>query len=253
MPPDPPTAKPAGPTKIDPQTFRPTPVKPPAREAGKAMFGDSRSPATLQAIENIKKQYPDIYRAEATRIDVQLRQLLPLTLDVVMNWGTKTLERMRDGSKDGMALVGQFSQSNGNDMMQKVMEAMQPASGFLARFKQQDPGVYEAPLSALGASLSMWIPACSKAIGVAKKNHSDMLLKMTTLSTAADVAGTPTDNMLEQALHNRRITLQSGVMQAELVVKQLEDVYQQMVDQKMRIDQVINVTLPAYKAAKARS
>jgi hypothetical protein len=216
-------------------------------------FANPASPAIQQAIENFKHQYGDMYRAEGPRIDAQLRQLLPLTLDVVMNWGTKTLERMRDGSKEGMALIAQFTQSNGTEMMQKVTAAMQPATGLLARFKQQNLLVYEAPLAALCASLSLWIPSCTKTIGIAKKNHGDMLLKMATLSVVTDTVGAPTDNMLEQALHNRRITLQSGVMQADLLIKQLEDIHNQMVDQKMRIDQVINVTLSAYQAAKARS
>lgn len=236
---------------VVPAKHQPKPPPPPP-PAVKAMFGDSRSPATVQAIANIKTQYPDLYKTEGSRIELQLSQLLPLTIDVVINWGAKTLERMRDGSRDGTALVQQFSTAGGNDMLSKVMEAMSPPSGLLARFRQQDPTTLEPNLSALVSSIQMWMPQCTKLLEVAKQNHQAMLVKMATLSTAADVAGTPADNMLAQAIHNRRISLQSGVMQAELIVKQLEDTYQQMINQKMQIDQVINVTLPAYKAAKAR-
>ena len=229
-----------------PKVEHPKPADP------KLLFGEARSPISGDTLKYIQTNFADLFREHRQKFELQVSQLLPIKLETVMEWGSKTMERMRETSNTAAALTADFSAADGTKLLDEAVKAVQNYSpGLLSRFKQK-PTDYEPRLSVLQSSLSGWMAKCGSLLKAARENHQAVLVKMLSLSAVYEVAGEPPDQMLAQTLHNRRVMMQQGATQSELVMKQLEAMYQQMVDQHQRVDQVLNVTLPAWKNAVAR-
>jgi hypothetical protein len=222
------------------------------------MTSSSPSPGIhSDALKKLRETHPSLVYQEELTIVRQLQQLLPLNIATVLDWGTKTMERMRDDTREATALVTMFTQANGNETIERVINAIsgvQP-KGFFERLttKTVDPVALEPALAALQSQLIPWMKQIDERIVSAKKHNFSTVVKLATLAAVADTIDQITDNSLDLAINNRRMILQQGVTQSELTIQTLEDVRQLIIDQKMRIDQVLNVTLPAYKTARARS
>jgi hypothetical protein len=246
---------PAAPEALNFDNVKSTP-RPPAPATPKPVLQQVQAPQLHgDALKALMASHPDIVRHEELRVIRQLQQLLPLQVAVVMDWGTKTMERMRQDSVHAANMIKTFTQAKGNDLIEAAVNAATGVTkaGLWQRLTKSavDPVSMEPQLAALQSQLGPWMKECDDRIVSAKKQSYDTLIKLATLSAVADSVGTITDNTLELAVNNRRTILQQGVLQSELIVKQLEDVRTQIIDQRMRIDQVLNVTLPAYKAALA--
>lgn len=208
------------------------------------------------ALKAMQAAYPDLVRQEELTVIRQLQQLLPLKINIVLDWGTKTMERMRDDTREATSLIKMFSDANGNDLLDRAVKAISGVKPkkFLDRLmsKADDPVSLEPALAALQSQLIPWMSQIDDRIASAKKHNAATVLKLATLAAVADSIDQITDNSLDLAINNRRMILQQGVTQSELTIRSLEDIRQQIIDQKMRIDQVLNVTLPAFKVARAR-
>jgi uncharacterized protein YoxC len=233
----------------------PVKVKP-VQYVPKSIDTVATSPIHGDALARFRTAYPDLFRQEELSITRQIQQLLPLKVEVILDWGTKTMERARDSSTDATAFVTMFVQAGGNDLLKQAIDGINGVhpTGLVDRFfsKSFDPITTEPRLLVLHSHLSPWLKQCDELIKTTKDRANDVAIKLATLSAVADSIDQITDNTLDQAVSNRRMILQQGSMQAELSVRSLEDIRRQIIDQKMRIDQVLNVTLPAYKAAHAR-
>jgi hypothetical protein len=84
----------------------------------------------------------------------------------------------------------------------------------------------------------------------AKAVHGKLMSLLVVMNVTAEVVGTPDDLDVDRVLSQRRTMITQSTMQADLTVKQLEQLRDQIINQRMQIDQLINVTLPAYEAAK---
>lgn len=274
--PVPAAAKPAGGPK--PLSFPPSQkpvVKPPAAVVAPLRFDNvvvpvktkaspqpkaigSPVPPTIHAgaIAAFRTTYPDLFRQEELKVIRQIQQLLPLKVEVILDWGTMTLERMRDISTEATAFVTQFVQADGNDLIKRAIDGLNGAqsSGLLSKLfsRAPDPISIEPSLVVLQTQLSPWLKRCDELIATAQDRAGDVAIKLASLSSVADSIDQITDNTIDQAVTNRRLILQQGSMQASFTVQSLRDIRGQIIDQKMRVDQVLTVTLPAYKAAKAR-
>lgn len=133
--------------------------------------------------------------------------------------------------------------------------ASKTAQQILSSVKASDVDGFGTKLNELIAvlmtSLDMWMKQCTTLLDKARTNLEESLVKMLSLSAVCDTVGEPPDQGLAQAMYNRRVMLQQGATQAELVVRQLESIKQQLIDQRMRADQILNVTIPAWKSAAA--
>lgn len=217
----------------------------------KPLFGEGTSPLSVDAIKVIQQKSPDLFASHKQKFELYVSRLLPIKLEMVMDWGSKTMERSRLASNDAAKLTAEFVSFDGLKILDAALKAVQPATGLLGKFKQQKPTDFEPQIAVLMSSLSTWMQTCNTLIDRAKQNLEDMLLKSVSLSSVCETVGDPADQTLAQTMHNRRVMLQQGATQAELVLRQLESIYQQMVDQRMRADQMLNVTIPAWKNAAA--
>jgi hypothetical protein len=260
FPPAPPKV-PLVPTSTTPKPLSFDNVRVPPKSVAPAPLSSKPSPAVStgihgDALKHLRTKHPDLVRQEELAIVRQLQQLLPLNIVVILDWGTKTMERMRDDTREATNFVTMFMQANGNDLIERAIDAIRGTTtkGFFDRLlsKTDDPVSLEPSLAALQAQLVPWMTQIDDRIVSAKKHNFSTMVKLATLAAVADTIDQITDNSLDLAINNRRMILQQGVTQSELTIKSLEDIRQQIIDQKMRIDQVLNITLPAYKAARSR-
>lgn len=216
----------------------------------------SVSPIANDALKAFVAAHPVLFRQEELKITRQIQQLLPLRLEVVMDWGTKTMERLRDDTAEATLLMTAFANARGNDLIESTMNAItgKAPSGLLNKLKAltADPTNNEPALAVLQSQLTPWMHQCDQRITSAKAHQYDMTIKSATLAAVADSIDVITDNDIDRAVHQRRQILAQGAMNAELTVKQLEDQRRQIIDLKLRLDGLLNTTLPAYKQAKAR-
>lgn len=217
----------------------------------KPLFGESTSPLSVDAIKTIQQKSPDLFAAHKQKFELYVSRLLPIKLEMVMDWGSKTMERSRIAANEAAKLTSEFVSFDGLKILDAALKSVQPATGLLGKFKQQKPTDFEPQIAVLMTSLSTWMQTCNTLIDRAKQNLEDVLLKSVSLASVCETVGDPADQILAQTMHNRRVMLQQGATQAELVLRQLESIYQQMVDQRMRADQMLNVTIPAWKNAAA--
>lgn len=217
----------------------------------KPLFGESASPLSADAIKTIQQKSPDLFAAHKQKFELYVSRLLPIKLEIVMDWGSKTMERSRIAANEAAKLTSEFVSFDGLKILDAALKSVQPATGLLGKFKRQKPTDFEPQIAVLMTSLSTWMQTCNTLIARAKQNLEDVLLKSVSLASVCETVGDPADQILAQTMHNRRVMLQQGATQAELVLRQLESIYQQMVDQRMRADQMLNVTIPAWKNAAA--
>lgn len=206
---------------------------------------------SVDALRLIEAKYAELFRDHKPKFELQVSQLLPVKLDTIVSWGGKTLERMRSSSNDATKLISEFVAMDCTKTLDAAIKSVQPPTGLLGRFKQQNPTDFEPQISVMITSLDMWLAQCLSIRDKARINLVEMLVKMLSLSAVCDTIGDPPDQSLAQSMYQRRVMLQQGTTQAELVVKQLDSTYQQMVDLRMRADQIMNVTIPAWKSAAA--
>lgn len=217
------------------------------------LFGSGGSKMANECVNTFRQRYGnDYYNQHGNRVDMLLNQLVPVRAEVVATWGTKTLERSRMVSTEAAKLIAAYVAADVASTMGKVAEAMKPRSGFLGKLRSGNIEAYAPMLAAMQPSVQQWIEQSVLLVGKSKNAAAEVFLKSATLTAMHETVGDPPDNTLSQLLFNRRTLLQQGVMQAELTVKQVEDTYSQLLDLQMRLDQVLNVTIPAYTAAQLR-
>jgi hypothetical protein len=116
-----------------------------------------------------------------------------------------------------------------------------------------DPSTFRPRLTLMATRLPTILAECEDHAEKCKANQRDMALKLAVLVAAVDSAGTISDNTLDSAIYNRRQLLQQGCMQSKLIVQQLEANMQAIIDLRTAVDQMLNITLPQFEAARTRS
>lgn len=185
----------------------------------------------------------------------QIQQLIPLKLEVVLDWGAKTLRRMADDANEANMLMQTISLANASGTMKGVMDAISGAkpAGLLNRLmaKAVDPASFEPKLLALQPQFAPWIKQCEERIASAEKQARAVAIKGATIAAVADSIDVISDNDIDRAVNARRMVLTQGAQQAELNVQQLKQTRQLLIDQRLQVDQILNNTLPAIKASRA--
>lgn len=249
----PPPAPSVGPLSFDHLPPFPSPAVSRAAAATRVQAPEIHS----DALKYLRASHPEVVGQDELRIIRQLQQLMPLQLNTVMDWGAKTMDRLRQDSALAAAVIKAFTQARGTELIEAAVlacTAVPKKTGFFDRFKgdPQTPTSLEPQLTVLRSQLGPWMIECDQRISTAKVQHRDILTKFATLVSVANTIGTISDNTLDMAVNNRRTVLQQGSMQAALVIQQLEDVRTLIINQRMQLDQVLDVTLPAYKTAASR-
>jgi len=236
--------------RAKPIEFTAPTITKPAAHVPQAAFGVTEHPAYAQIIAKIKSDHAQIYAANEFKIKNGVTTLLPLKVETILDWGQKAMERVRDASNEATRMSRLFSNAEGNELCEKALEATR-ATGAARFFRiAADPLKFRPQLAALQSSLTTWLPQCNTLIDSAKAAHNKLMSLLVVMNVTADIVGTSDDLDVDRVLTQRRTMITQSTMQADLTVKQLEQLRDQIINQRMQIDQLVNVTLPAYEAAK---
>lgn len=210
------------------------------------------SPIALAAIEEIKKVDPATYAKYGARLEKQISNLVPLNVTRIMSWATKPLTALTQISSDCATIVRDFSTGRGAELIDETLKTLTSKPSMLDRMMARGNQVSTKPqLMVLRAQLTAWMPKADQLIKDAADIHEQLSHKMTTLRVVTDVCGKCPDITLEEAIDDRQKLLLQATMQAQIVMQQLNDIRRQIVDQLSRVEQMVNVTIPAYETAKA--
>ncbi len=163
---------------------------------------------------------------------------------------------MADDANEANMLMQNISLADATGTLASVLNAISgpKPTGLIGRLitKVADPLSFEPKLNTLQPLFAPWIKQCEERITSAQKHARDVVIKGATIAAVADSIDVITDNDIDRAVNARRMVLTQGAQQAELNVQQLKQTRQLLIDQRLQVDQILNNTLPALKAAKAR-
>lgn len=238
--------------------FSNVPPPKPKPVAGKSLFvSDDNNNVVKAAVDYVQKNYPTV-SASVERIERQIRQLSPLTVDVVMAWGANAIHECGSVATRCATTLKNFSELRSNELVEAALEAargIQPNHSLLdkvfGKSKSHDMLSFKPRLIVLQSELRTILPDINKFTDLAVETEGRLLLQVAALSAICEVSGASDDTSLEHVTQERRSILAQGANQAKLVGLQLAQTKTLIVDQIARLDQMLNVTLPAFEMANA--
>lgn len=212
------------------------------------------SPICVHAVRQLQTAYPELYTQHEMKVVRQIEQLLPLKLETVLEWGAKTLRRAAEDTDEATALLTEFSTARGAETIGGAVAVITGAvpQGMIARIKHKftDISTFEPRLAVLQTQYGPWLTRAEQRIKSANEHSLNVLIKSATLAAVVDSIGLIDDANIDRAVGQRRVVLTQGVQQAQLTVKQLEAMRQLVIDQKLEVDRMLDITIPAYKRAR---
>lgn len=246
----PPTVAPQQPATINfVQTN--TPRAQPKRDAvpPKSVFNVVKTDRELIAIETAKTKFPEVFATSSDRIERQIMQLIPIDLQVVMGWATNTIGKISALTNQVSQLGRDFAQADASMLVQETLNVLKNSTNtsILGSLKRKGKTVndYTPRLRVVQTQLVSWLPKCAELSTQAAQLHTDLSIKLIALSVAID-STSPQPGSIDVACNNRRVLCQQSVQQAQLLTLQIDQLQQQLIDVAARIDQLIQITIPAF-------
>lgn len=232
----------------------PAPIMP---SAGQSIFDSAAKNAPTPeivrvAIAKFQSINNELYQKNSAYCNTQMQLLLPLKIDTVLNWGSKTMDKMNLVNKEANRVIDTVAQTNCNAITSDLVKKMTPSSFKLfnsLKSKIIDTTASEATLKGFTALFTSLIVKCDSLKTDLEYHYSQVTLKLLNLTALTDALGVIPDNALENAVYKRKILLQQGAVQCQMLLHQLNDTKNLMIDQTHVINQLITITLPAFKSA----
>lgn len=226
-------------------------------QAPTSIFAVTKTSEEVVAIQEARMQYPELFKIHEERIERQITQLLPLRLEFVMQWGSGSIERVSQLSGNVSRLATDFSQAEATETVEAALMALKKSTNktLLSKLSRKPMSVkeYVPVLKAIQARLYDWLPKCVELQTTAEKAHTDVSIKMVALSVAANSLSDMSDASLYNACTNRRVMCQQSVQMATMLTIQLQQLHQQIVEAIARVDQFVQITIPAFLNASNNS
>lgn len=244
-------------------------VKSKKHQSAKSLEAKNRQPTPLfdvpiQEKTQIKaasdyaiSKYSGMLTAYPERIDRQISQLIPLSTNGVMHWSSKSIEELSKLTVTVSKLARDFAQANGSELSTDVLNTITQSSdnSFFSRFSKPTKNVttFIPRLKVLQTQMEQWIPHCEQLISAVIKTQQELTIKFVSLISVIDTVGPISDNSLDIACANRRILCQQSIQQSEMLVIQLKQLAVEMVDISGRVEQLVQITIPAFLNATSTS
>lgn len=198
-----------------------------------------------------QQSFADVYRKEKDRIEVQLKQLLPLTVEKVIHWGDKPLGYIAKNSAETTNLIREVSAAGAMQVLEDAMKSIGQAPSLMSRLlSRSETLAYKPKLLAIQSNMQRWIDETNRLLLLMKKTENQLSVAMVTFASVAIHHGNIPDQMLDVTVNQRRGTLQQATMQAQMLVNQLESQFANLMTTKNTLDHFLSVTLPAYEGAR---
>jgi phage I-like protein len=217
------------------------------------IFHESASPLDgliQRTMEKVRKDptYAG-FSTEFSSIERQLKQLLPVKLEVIVAWGAAALDQEAQLALSCAKLIKENFELGASALLQRALESLKPRdNSLLKRFAKHDEIDNLLPsISALREQLKLSIPRLTAALESTVKSETRLMVHLTVLSLLSDM--TKLTDEINKAVQDRRLLLQQAATQAGLSKQQLNQAKENVADFLTRIEQLLNITIPAYKMA----
>lgn len=226
----------------------------PAKVETRASFVDKTDSMVPEVLKLFEQQHPELYKDSERRMkaELQIKQLLPLTIQVVITWGEKPMSFLGSQSTAVINLVREISNMRAYETVEEAQKSVTATPTLFQRLKGTDLVLsYKPKLATIRANIGRWLSEADRLIQDTKRTEVQMTTCMATFGTVLTYVGTIPDNNLDTASHQRRMTLNQAAMQVQSLVLQIEQQQTMLYTMKNMLDTFLDVTLPAYETAKA--
>lgn len=216
-----------------------------------AAFIDKTDTQVPDILKHAEQLFPELFAREKLKIELQIKQLIPLTPEIVVEWGSKPMSFLAEQGKAVNTLVRDVAHSKINETIESALQSINEKPNIFVRMLARDTVLsYKPRLTVARSNVTRWLPEANQLLAEVTKTAEKLNVLLASFSAVAAYLGTIPDNILDRCVHDRRIVLQQATTQAQLLVAQVEEQRNQLFSIKTRIDQFLDVTLTAYESAK---
>lgn len=214
---------------------------------------DGLPPAVRDTLRLAQQRHPDLWALDDGMLFRRhFQQLLPLKRDVILDWGAASLENVAELANKVAVLTRAHVDLRGLDVLQKLLDDLRRPQNLWERMTRSD-GTLTATRTHLGTLRAQVKPLLDQCEGLEKDAQAAAQRLAVLLASFSTVASTAigVDGKLIQAITERSDLLQLSLRQATMLPPQIRALGTQMTDLMARVDEALNVTLPAIELARA--
>lgn len=213
------------------------------------------APQIAAALELAKKEYGDLVARNEARFKRKLEQLIGWDLEVIRQWGIETAAKQGDLATRAADHVRDFSALNAGEKLERVLqEVLQPLGRLEKLFGvERNIDARKLELEGTQGALTRLQPLTEELAAEQGPVADELLLLVGALSVAVTVFGVPQGASEEQALDQRRRSLQMSLQQAQKLKETLDNMLGMIVRLCGDFSHALNVTLTNAKLAQLQS
>lgn len=227
---------------------------PPLRtpSAPKSVFAEQTHALHNSVMAEMQKSFASVVAQDAQKVERHIKQLLPLTAEKATGWAEKHIRGVGQLVTASSAIAKRFSAASGEQLMAEALEEANGSGGLFKKLMRSSKGQsnLRPQLAGIRAQIGLWLPECEKMMTESITGMQKVSFSLASLSAVRTVYGDTLDALIAASADTRRVVLQQALTQLELTRTQMEQLRATMLDQVMRMDQLLNITLPAIDAAK---
>lgn len=252
-----PTAGGSPPRALSFDDLPPAPAAPDAtaKAAPGALFESEDHPAVRDALALARADHPALFAHSGQRLAALFRRLLPLKLSLVTEWAEEPLMEQATLLQPVTELVMKLAHMGVPAILDAALDSTRAPAGMFGKLLRRpaSPAQYKPALASIRAQLLQLVADSEAATRRLEESAKNLGLHLAALAVVSTLAGDASDASLRDALVQRRTLLQQAVRQAELSIRQMEQLRHQAVDLIGQVSSFLTVTLPALEMAQAKN
>ncbi len=203
-------------------------------------------------VDYVKKTF-NIPSTDVNRIEIYIKQLVPLSVQSLIGYGDKVLQNSANITLEVNQAINKFTQSNVFTLIDNVNKALVDNPSFLNRLLSIDHvRQYAARLSAIRTKINQQVHEIDTLVNQTAKIKHDISIVATALFGTIQYVNNIDDKNIDLAANNKRNTVQQSLSLIENTFHSVDQLKKQIYSAKQTIDHFVDVTIPAYQATKAR-
>jgi hypothetical protein len=209
----------------------------------KSLFGGD--PNLDRVMSYIEINYNSLFVSNDKRLRAMVKQIIPCELPTIISWGDDALVEQKNIVGVVSSRMQEFNALNGNELLSEVLNSGKTSqhgliSKLLSIGKTTDS--YSSRINSLKVHLTGLLSPILQNID--KIKSSTLPLYAISIAAVGEVIK-PTDDLVEEALLNRRKLLYQANQNLQVAEAQLVQVKELIIKMQTEIDYIINVVLPA--------
>lgn len=231
---------------IKPLTFSTPPIESKPVPQVKSVFEEKKNPLLeecLKRIQNIENQ---------SKIERQIKQLINLDTDQIMNWGSSVLDDAVELTQTIIRVSQQVTQLNVVEYIDQVVKMVDDKRTVFERLKNTPVDTIKivSKLNSLKIDLQKYMETkiLDEKFNECEERLFNFTQSLKVVEEAAKHLGSY--DTVEDIMYNRRILLSQAIQQLQLSKLQVQQTQTMIRTQRQKIDQIIYVMIPAFQATQ---